>query len=310
MQCSEWIMVRWAIRHKLVIIAAMTMPWLGQAVGAPQTASSDSSAPPVLAPGTLPGPGSVALWELSSARMSALLGTPPNSNEERYASLRQDFEDLGCVGSALEEQLLDHKGRRRNVVCTLPGEDRRPIVIIARYDEHLVYFDPKGGWADGVLLPVLYHGLSAEPHHNTLVFAAVDGTHGASHFFQSLRARGDPDAVVEVDLEAVGFTMPQFFAATPETLPVKERATGQIVVRIASSVAALQRRNADASWMAWAPFFGVHPSALSAWRQPLGCPVVSVSSGIGGVVTPQYFREAHDFVGFFVGGLDKALAGR
>lgn len=247
----------------------------------------------------------VAIWQLPAATMNAMLTSMPPSDEARYDQLRKYFTDFGCTGAALEEQRFNHNGHHRNLLCKLPGDDPHPIVILASYPGHEIYAGNSRGWPDAVLLPILYHALSAEVHHNTYVFAALEGDNGAWQFFRELRKKSDPEPVLLVELNALGFSMPHHVAVSPETLPAKLRPTAQAAQQTAWKVAHFQGLDTDPVWFGITPVFGVPPSAFS--DEPRNWPRIYVYSTYGDEMEPHYFRQGYDFLAFFLGGLDKAL---
>jgi Iap family predicted aminopeptidase len=102
------------------------------------------------------------------------LGAYATKNDRREPAIRQIFEDAGCAGEKLTEQPV--KGQRApNLICSLPGETERVILVGAHFD-----FVEEGdgvvdNWTGAGLLPSLYQGMAGEPRRHTFRFVAFTG---------------------------------------------------------------------------------------------------------------------------------------
>lgn len=93
----------------------------------------------------------------------------PTTNAERKEKLYQLFELAGCAGEHLTEQKV--KGSKLpNVICTLPGESGRVILIGAHFDTVPAGDGVVDNWTGAVLLPSLYESLKTIPRQHTFVF--------------------------------------------------------------------------------------------------------------------------------------------
>jgi hypothetical protein len=91
----------------------------------------------------------------------------PGSAAERRARLVESFAARGCPRSV--ESI---EAPTTPVICRLPGETRRSIVIVSDYSR--AGRRKPDGWLGAALLPGLYYALAVEPRHHTLVFVAFE----------------------------------------------------------------------------------------------------------------------------------------
>src|SRR5262249_24086393 len=152
---------------------------------------------------------------------------------------------------------------------------------------------------------MLYHAMSAEIHHRTFLFAALDGDDGGWAFFRGLKANGHAEPVLLVELNGLGFALPRYVAVGPQFLPAREKPTEQFALDTAFRVAHFQGLDTDAAWFGTTPLFGVPPSVFT--DEPRNWPRIYFYSTYSSEMTPHYFRLAHDFLAFFLGGFDKSL---
>jgi hypothetical protein len=102
------------------------------------------------------------------------LGAFVTRNNLREPAIRQIFEDAGCSGEKLTEQPV--KGQKApNLICTLPGETERDIVVGAHFDLVEAGAGVVDNWSGASLLPSLYQGLASEPRRHTFRFVAFTG---------------------------------------------------------------------------------------------------------------------------------------
>lgn len=155
---------------------------------------------------------------------------PPASARQRAARLKTLFTASGCGQAWLSEQKLSEQmlseqnpGPQKtadgqessdavapNVICRLPGETGRTIIVGAHYENaasapHL--FD---NWRAAALLPSLFASLRPRLRHHTIVFVAFAG-HGnqpaGAEFYVARLGQaelGHVDAMVNLD--ALGFS--------------------------------------------------------------------------------------------------------
>lgn len=104
----------------------------------------------------------------------------PIQRNDRVERLVELFEEAGCTDRALRLEPVS-AAPTPNVICTLPGESPRRIIVGAH---HVLAEGGKGifdAWTSTALLPALYKALSAQPRHFTYEFIG----------FTSVPLRGD-----------------------------------------------------------------------------------------------------------------------
>jgi hypothetical protein len=150
----------------------------------------------------------VAFWEFDPARVDAALQISPKSDANRYESLRKAFVQFQCTPELMVEQPV---GRRdeKNLICTLPGAGMNRILVVARFDSGLGHARPT--WSDAMLLPLLYHGLQAQPRQHTFLFAAIDGREGEKVFSRWLRNSSRPQPTAAIVLDGLGMSDPRLY---------------------------------------------------------------------------------------------------
>jgi VWFA-related protein len=94
----------------------------------------------------------VAIWQLPTARLNSLLSAVPPTDAARYDRLRQAFIDFGCNSNALTEPSRDKKAHHRNLIRTLPGDDKQPILVSAWYRVRPIYSGGSTGWPEAIML--------------------------------------------------------------------------------------------------------------------------------------------------------------
>lgn len=247
----------------------------------------------------------IAIWELSSAKLNALLNSVPATDAARYDRLRQSFIDFGCTGSSLQEQAIDRKGRERNLVCTLSGDSSQRILVASSFSVRSPHLS--GAWPEAVMLPILYHALSAQPHHSSFVFAALSGPGGERHFFDLLHKGEAPQPILFVALDALGLGAPHFYVTAPSHPPAAAPFTGPALLDTAWHIAQLQGFTSQTVYLAalQRPNPAIFPNDLL--NEMKNSPRVLVYSTFDMAGGPTAFREDHDFIAFFLGALDMKL---
>jgi hypothetical protein len=150
----------------------------------------------------------------SAAReiIEAHLKSFSTKNNEREALIRKWFAESGCKDANLSEQSLERK-LPPNVICVLPGETQK-IILVGAHTDHVDSFGDGvvDNWTGASLLPSLLYSLSAQPRHHTFVFVGfsaeeiglVGSAYYADHLTPEQRAR--IEAVVNLDSLGLGPT--------------------------------------------------------------------------------------------------------
>jgi hypothetical protein len=101
-------------------------------------------------------------------------------------------------------------GEGKNLLCTLPGNTSKTILFVAHYEHEGMGQSAIDNWTGAMMLPFLYHAMTAAPREHTFLFAEVDGVAGAKALLASLRSDG-LDVKTLVALDALGLGPVQFY---------------------------------------------------------------------------------------------------
>jgi hypothetical protein len=185
----------------------------------------------VAAPAQKPSPApahnpGIIFWKMSPESVDLLLGSVPQPDEMRLAQLKQTFTDLQCRGANLRVQRFDGG---KNLLCTLPGtplmaEGGTPritlttILFIAHYEHSGSGQSAIENWSGALMLPFLFHALSASACHHTFLFAEVDGESGARALFDSFTPVQRRSIQGLVAFDALGLGPAQFYIEPNDTV--------------------------------------------------------------------------------------------
>jgi hypothetical protein len=147
--------------------------------------------------------GSLAYWNLPPERVDRLLIQVPADDHDRYQRLRDAFTGLHCPPDLMQKQPTGRQDAT-NLICTLPGRDESQIIVAARYERKGDSTGADGRWSEALMLPLLYNALQAQPRLHTFVFAALNGEAGEKAFFDPLRKKSAPAALVVLDEIGLG----------------------------------------------------------------------------------------------------------
>jgi hypothetical protein len=92
-----------------------------------------------------------------------------NTNAAREQELHALFEEVGCSGDHLTEQVVKHS-HDPNVICVLPGQTDARIIVGAHFDFVNAGQGVVDNWSGCSLLPSLYESLKTFPRRHTFVF--------------------------------------------------------------------------------------------------------------------------------------------
>lgn len=248
--------------------------------------------------------------------MRAMLKDSPYHEGDRYARLRGYFTEFGCTGDRLATLAFDQRNRHKILVCTLPGESPRKIVVTAFYPFADVVQDASDGWPDAVMLPMLYHAIQAQPRHFTFVFAELSGEHAGLQLLNRLRAADPSLPVALVELFAEGLGVPQFTVipsgAVPEPVQPNADAVRVEAWRIAYLMHFDPRRSSVSSNFASTPMISIPVFTPEGAKGIPGIVVYSsplVQPGQSATFSLPAFRQGHDFLGYYLADLDTKLNG-
>lgn len=215
----------------LLLLIAPALP--GQSDRAPQTAPASTAAvagakapdPPGPAD---PGTGSTqtvraaeavaksrTLFFYTSPRSTVEMAVHsiPETNQQRLARLRENFQAANCNGNRMQEQPVPGKGGESgtNLICTWPGATRGMVVIVAHYEHEGKGEGALADWSGAVLLPFLYEAIQGQPRENSYVFIEAWKRAGAETWLKSLPKGERRDIRAVIDLDALGMGSTRFY---------------------------------------------------------------------------------------------------
>jgi len=161
-------------------------------------------------------PPKIIFWNMQRHSVDMLVHNVPQRDAERLAQLKQTFHDLECKGDNLRERPA---GEGTNLICTLPGTPApgtklETIVLTAHYEHEGAGMSAVDNWSGAMMLPFLYHALSAGPRQHTFVFAEVDGEAGSKDLLRAM-----PGARAVIAFEALGLGPPCFYIRSSGSVP-------------------------------------------------------------------------------------------
>ena len=111
-------------------------------------------------------------WRYGTASrqiVEARLKRYSGNDTQREETLKKMFAEAGCDELHLSEQAV--KGSKLpNVVCTLPGNSRKTIIVGAHYDHVSAGNGVVDNWSGASLLPSLYQAVKSDARIHTYVF--------------------------------------------------------------------------------------------------------------------------------------------
>jgi hypothetical protein len=148
---------------------------------------------------------------LKPDEIQARLESFSEKNDEREATIKRLFVASGCKPDNLSEQWV-RKKLPPNVICILPGETER-IILVGAHTDHVAEGDGVvDNWSGASLLPSLLYSLSAKPRQHTFVFvgftAEEQGNVGSEFYTAKLtkHERSIMDGMVNLDALGLGPT--------------------------------------------------------------------------------------------------------
>lgn len=159
----------------------------------------------------------IVLWKMSRESVDMLLSDIPQADPLRVAQLRQTFLDLQCRGPHLRERPAPGGG---NLVCTLPGDKSAKdgtVLFLADYEHQGPGESAVANWSGALMLPFLYHALSAAPRGHTFLFAEVKGEVGARALYDSFTPVQRKAIQGVVTLDALGLGPVQYYIEPDDT---------------------------------------------------------------------------------------------
>lgn len=120
------------------------------------------------------------------------------------------FVEAGCGEHAFEQPLK--RSKAPNLICVLPGESGRTIIVGAHFDRVSEGDGVADNWSGAALLPSLYQAINREPRQHTYIFIGfTDEELGlvGSRFYANRMTPAEiaaTDAMVNIDTLGLGPT--------------------------------------------------------------------------------------------------------
>lgn len=95
------------------------------------------------------------------------------NDTKREGILKNMFVEAGC-GEHISEPPVD-RVKQRDLVCILPGQTDRVIIVGAHFDHVDAGDGVVDNWSGASLLPTLYQGLRTAPRQHTFIFVSFSG---------------------------------------------------------------------------------------------------------------------------------------
>ena len=128
-------------------------------------------------------------------------------NSERGEALRAMFEEAGCSGDKLTEQIV-RKKQPPNVICSLPGEIDSTIVVGAHFDFVKIGQGVVDNWSGASLLPSLFQSLNLVPRRHNYVFIGFtdeeSGLLGSDYYLRKLTKPDMRKIAAMVNMDSLG----------------------------------------------------------------------------------------------------------
>lgn len=138
------------------------------------------------------------------------------SNAARRLALERMFREAGCRGAHLSWQAVP-TAELPNVICTLPGETDRVIIVSAHFDMTGPGLGVGDNWASTSLLPSVYEALRDRKSKHTFLFIGFTdeekGLVGSSHYAARLSDAQRSRITALVNMDGVGMSSTRVWAA-------------------------------------------------------------------------------------------------
>ena len=138
--------------------------------------------------------------EVVEARLKKYSG----NDEQREEALKQMFAEAGCDDQHLVEQVV--KGSKLpNVICVLPGNSEKVIIVGAHYDHVSAGDGVVDNWSGASLLPSLYQAVKGDPRTHSYIFIGFTdeekGEVGSQFYVRQMHEEqvASTDAMVNMD---------------------------------------------------------------------------------------------------------------
>jgi Peptidase family M28 len=138
------------------------------------------------------------------------LNSLSRDDAEREVTLKRLFIESGCIDH-ISEALVKHV-KLPNLICILPGETEKVILVGAHFDHARVGDGAVDNWSGASLLPSLYQSIKATSRRHTFVFIAFTAEEQGlvgSHFYVTQMSAAEvarTQAMINLDSLGLGPT--------------------------------------------------------------------------------------------------------
>jgi hypothetical protein len=138
-------------------------------------------------------------------------------NEDRQRTLQELFQAAGCSDVRLQQL---KRSKVPNVICVLPGQDERTVIVGAHFDHVADGMGAVDNWAGASLLPSLYQALAGEKRCHTFVFIGFTdeekGMVGSRAYLDSLTPEEFEKPLAMINLDTLGLNHTEVWVETAD----------------------------------------------------------------------------------------------
>jgi hypothetical protein len=146
---------------------------------------------------------------LDEATVERRLQTAPKTNELREAGIEQLFADAGCAPNDITREPVK-KRKFSNVICTLPGDTDRTILVTAHYDKVAEGQGVVDNWTGVALLADLRQSLQGLPHKHRIMLISFcceeEGLVGSQSFVAGLTKEEAAKISAIINIDSLGLS--------------------------------------------------------------------------------------------------------
>jgi hypothetical protein len=147
-----------------------------------------------------------------------------DKNSERRATLEAMFREVGCDGDRLTTQVVEKKSEP-NVICTLPADSDRIILIGAHFDTVKGSHGVSDNWSGTAMLPSLFEVINRSPRRHTFIFVGFTdeekGLVGSRHYVKKLPKEDKARIVAMINLDSLGLGDINFWESRADPTLIK-----------------------------------------------------------------------------------------
>lgn len=146
------------------------------------------------------------------SRLEQFSGT----NADREQRLKTWFAEAGCTPTEISEETVPHS-KVPNVLCTIPGETKRTIIVGAHFDYVKAGSGVVDNWSGASLLPSLIEVVRQSPRKHTFVFVGFSeeevGLIGSAAYLKQVPKADRPLIDAMINFDTVGLAHPEVWVS-------------------------------------------------------------------------------------------------